>query len=536
MSNMRVKNLFILFALILLAACSDKEEPLEELFLELDASSENVDYGDSFTLTWNSNASQCYAAGRWSGEKPIQGTEEISIKRGGISSFVLDCRRNNEFINQAVAITIFKSTADHFVFAERGENPDFTIEYGENEKVIFTSQARGDFNNDSIPDIVFGVQIRSTADDSIVQTKLLQMLGGPLPIITEIITDECDAISNLIPKDLDQDSSTDVIGLSSDYERQNLNTSKMCIFKGTNLGLVLDNELVANETDLDFNNSGIRAGGLIDRNNNVALDIYLLGESKEYWIEVGATDGPKFEEFDYDSSVLEGLILSDIIAFDFDSDSNEDIVFAAYDSQGSGKFITVPRSGDGTNWAEALTYENIPFIKGMDSIVYDQDEDIDVLVLGDENPSNGLVLSPTSTLKVYETGEVNILENEIDIAFTNQSIASLNNQVVLADYDQDFDGGDILYSFEDFGDITASFLIIEKQETTDEEDVTTYSYLALNNEELGLQNVPTEHAHTIFVDYNSDFDIDAIFAIKSGLNPENNLNNLDFYIQTNESN
>ena len=59
MSNMRVKNLLILFALLVLAACSDKEEPLEELFLELDASSENVDYGDSFTLTWNSNASQC---------------------------------------------------------------------------------------------------------------------------------------------------------------------------------------------------------------------------------------------------------------------------------------------------------------------------------------------------------------------------------------------------------------------------------------------------------------------------------------------
>ena len=56
MSNMRVKNLFTLFALVVLAACSDKEEPLEELFLELDTSSENVDYGDNFTLTWNSRS------------------------------------------------------------------------------------------------------------------------------------------------------------------------------------------------------------------------------------------------------------------------------------------------------------------------------------------------------------------------------------------------------------------------------------------------------------------------------------------------
>ena len=103
-------------------------------------------------------------------------------------------------------------------------------------------------------------------------------------------------------------------------------------------------------------------------------------------------------------------------------------------------------------------------------------------------------------------------------------------------YDTDFDGGDLLVSFEDFGDNTASFLIIEKQETTDEEDVTTYSYLAQNNQELGLLNVPDQHAFTILVDYNSDFDIDAIFGIKGELNTETNLKPLNFYIQTNQSN
>ena len=66
---------------------------------------------------------------------------------------------------------------------------------------------------------------------------------------------------------------------------------------------------------------------MIDRNNNVALDIYLLGESKEYWIEVGASDGPKIEEFDYDNTALDGLIITDVTGFDFDSNSNEDIVF-----------------------------------------------------------------------------------------------------------------------------------------------------------------------------------------------------------------
>ena len=91
-------------------------------------------------------------------------------------------------------------------------------------------------------------------------------------------------------------------------------------------------------------------------------------------------------------------------------------------------------------------------------------------------------------------------------------------------------------SYEDYGDNTASFLIIEKQETTDEDDVTTYSYLAQNNQELGLLNVPDQHAFTILVDYNSDFDIDAIFGIKGELNTETNLKPLNFYIQTNQSN
>ena len=267
-----------------------------------------------------------------------------------------------------------------------------------------------------------------------------------------------------------------------------------------------------------------------------ALDIYLLGESKEYWIEVGVSDGPKIEEFDYDNTALDGLTITDITGFDFDSNSNEDIVFSAYDSEGNGKFVSVPKSGDGTNWAEVLTYDNIPLIKATENIVYDQDNDIDIFVMGDSNPTNGIDLSPTSTLKVYETGEVNILENELDITFINQATSALNDHIVLADFDQDFDGGDIFMSYEDYGDNTASFLIIEKQETTDEEDVTTYSYLAQNNQELGLLNVPDQHAFTILVDYNSDFDIDAIFGIKGELNNETNLKPLNFYIQTNQSN
>ena len=67
------------FALFILGACSVDQEELEELFVELETSAESVDYGESFTLTWSSNASQCYASGSfWFGERPISGTEDFT--------------------------------------------------------------------------------------------------------------------------------------------------------------------------------------------------------------------------------------------------------------------------------------------------------------------------------------------------------------------------------------------------------------------------------------------------------------------------
>ena len=531
-----MRNLLTLLSLFIIAACSDKQEPLEELTVELTASSETVDYGETFTLTWSSNASQCYAAGRWQGEKPISGSEEIENKRGGDSTYILECRRNNEFKNQAVAVSIIKEVEDYFIFSPPNEEPDFVIEIESDEKINFSSEARGDFNDDNIPDIVFGFQIRKSSDNTLVDSKLLQFLGGPLPLITEITNDDCDAVTNLTPKDLDADGYTDLIASTNDYERKNLGTSKICFFKGTDTGIELDNSFVNNETSLELANADVRIVGLIDRNNNSILDVYLLTGSKEYWIEIGAENGPKLEEFDYEAVDFDNQTITSIAGFDFDVDTNPDIVLASYSQNNQGFFTVVPKSGDGTNWFEALTYENVPLVKNLTFIEFDQDDFIDVFIMGDSDPSNGLEPSATTTLKVYEAGEVNILENETDIDFTKKGIGSLSYEIIQADFDQDFDGGDILVSFLDFNDVTANFLVVEKQETTDDEDVTTYQYVANDDEELGLENVPNGQAITIFIDYNRDFDIDVIFAEKGELNTETGLTPLKFFIQENQSN
>ena len=515
------------FALFILGACSVDQEELEELFVELETSAESVEYGDSFTLSWNSNASQCYASGSfWFGERPTSGSEEFTIKRGGTGTYILECRRNNEFANQALEVTVNKTVADHFIYLP-SEELDYSIDYAVDEEIAITSVARGDFSGDLIPDIFIGLQIRKSSDQSLVETIFLQSIGGPDPIITEIDASGCSGSSIMLPIDLNGDGPVDLITSSSDLQRQT-EGSNLCHFKGSATGLVFDDTFITNETNLDFNDAKVVTMGLVDRDNDLRPDLYLLTEEYEYWVQADGT--PDYEEFSYDGTLISELVITSATVIDFDLDSTNDIVLAAYDSNGQGKFISVPRSGDGTNWGEALSYE-APLIKTLISFDYDQDTFLDMLVLGDDTPGNDFNPSNTSTFKIYEEDETNILDTERDITFTKQGSASLNEYIIITDYDQDGDGGDFLLTFNKFGNNTANFLIGEKQIIDNGDGTNSYVVATYDDEELGIANVPYENAFTIFFDYNIDFDLDAIFV-----DDDESTNTLNFYIQENDSN
>ena len=515
------------FALFILGACSVDQEELEELFVELETSAESVEYGDSFTLSWNSNASQCYASGSfWFGERPTSGSEEFTIKRGGTGTYILECRRNNEFANQALEVTVNKTVADHFIYLP-SEEVDYSIDYAVDEEIAITSVARGDFSGDLIPDIFIGLQIRKLSDKSLVETIFLQSIGGPDPIITEIDASGCSGSSIMLPIDLNGDGPVDLITSSSDLQRQT-EGSNLCHFKGSATGLVFDDTFITNETNLDFNDAKVVTMGLVDRDNDLRPDLYLLTEEYEYWVQADGT--PDYEEFSYDGTLISELVVTSATVIDFDLDSTNDIVLAAYDSNDQGKFISVPRSGDGTNWGEALSFE-APLIKTLISFDYDQDTFLDMLVLGDDTPGDDFNPSNTSTFKIYEEDETNILDTERDITFTKQGSASLNEYIIITDYDQDGDGGDFLLTFNKFGNNTANFLIGEKQIIDNGDGTNSYVVATYDDEELGIANVPYENAFTIFFDYNIDFDLDAIFV-----DNDESTNTLNFYIQENDSN
>ena len=331
----------------------------------------------------------------------------------------------------------------------------------------------------------------------------------------------------MLPLDLNGDGPVDLITSSSDLQRQT-EGSNLCHFKGSATGLVFDDTFITNETSLDFNDAKIITMGLVDRDNDLRPDLYLLTEEYEYWVQ---SDGsPDYEEFSYDGTILSDLVITSATVIDFDLDQTSDIVLAAYDSSNQGKLISLPRSGDGTNWAEALSYE-APLVKTLISFDYDQDTFLDMLAIGDEVPGDDFNPSNTSTFRIYEEDETNILDTERDITFTKQGNASLNEYIIITDYDQDGDGGDFLLTFNKFGNNTANFLIGEKEIIDNGDGTNSYVVNTFDDDELGIDNVPYDNAFTIFFDYNIDFDLDAIF-----IDDDESTNTLNFYIQENDSN
>tara|TARA_B100000886_G_scaffold85560_1_gene56068 strand:+ start:10423 stop:12015 length:1593 start_codon:yes stop_codon:yes gene_type:complete len=503
------KNFVLTISLILITGCGADPDELEDLYIELSASTEIANYDEPFELTWSSNASQCYGSGTiWLGEKPVVGTEEFQIKRGGAYTFILECRRNNEFKNQAVAVSINKTVSNNFIF-DVTQEPSLVIDMPQDHKARITAYDRGDYNNDNIGDVFFVTQINN-ASNLHVDTKFVQVLGGPFPVFQEIDAENCNATGYIKMMDLDQDGISDVIASSRDSNSVKLQ-GNICTFKGSQTGLVLDNDLVTNETDLDFVYSDVRYLASIDKNIDGVNDIYILTPNGEYWIQRGAENGPAFEKVEYADSFTDSYVITAGTVVDFDSDSNNDILLSAYDQNNQGAFIAVPRSADTTNWDEISIFNiNMPIAKIVTSLDYDGDANVDLLIVGDEIPGDEFSPSFTSTFRIYEEGETGIFDNFEDFDFPGKGTISLNKNLFITDFDFDFDGGDFLFNLEGTPNTTDNFLLGVKNFTEVEGEPTVFSIDSVLDGSLDIENFEFENQQMIFVDLDVDFDLDIV--------------------------
>ena len=162
---------------------------------------------------------------------------------------------------------------------------------------------------------------------------------------------------------------------------------------------------------------------------------------------------------------------------------------------------------------------------------FDGDPAADLLVIGDQSPSNMFEPSPTTTFRIYEQGDINILDNETDISFPEQGSVSLNQNLFITDYDLDIDGGDFLFDVDKTASAFASFVLgIKDSNVNEEEETVTYEINAISDVEMELGDIFGQDSQLIFLDTDLDFDLDILVA-------ENHAdNNVAFYLRLNESN
>ena len=217
----------------------------------------------------------------------------------------------------------------------------------------------------------------------------------------------------------------------------------------------------------------------------------------------------------------------------FDNNANQDLVLSGYDANNQGVFVTVPRTSGLSSWDGTTVYQNQILAKEITTINFDNDVNPDMFVIGDEQPLDLFNLSNTNTLAHFETGEVNIFDYRTDVSFTRSGSSNINKNLLIADYDQDLDGGDIILTFNNFGANSANFIILEKQQSQDDEGNTVFEFKAFDDLELGIENLPFQNQQSVFIDLDIDSDLDVVFMKTS---EESEDNKLEFFLKINSSN
>ena len=156
-----------------------------------------------------------------------------------------------------------------------------------------------------------------------------------------------------------------------------------------------------------------------------------------------------------------------------------------------------------------------------------------MFVIGDEQPLDLFNLSNTNTLAHFEVGEVNVFDARTDVSFTRSGSSNINKNLLIADYDQDLDGGDIILTFNNFGANSANFIILEKQQSQDDEGNAIYEFKAFDDLELGIENLPLQNQQSVFIDLDIDSDLDVVFMKAS---EEGESDKLEFFLKINSSN
>ncbi|MDC0873631.1 hypothetical protein OAQ18_03580 [Gammaproteobacteria bacterium] len=275
-------SFFILTSIIVGCGGGSSVTPVE-IEVTLDSSAETVQYNDTYTLSWASNASQCYASGGWSGEKPTAGTETFTAKTKGPIGYGIECRKNNVFTQAQVVVTSEKEFIDSFDFKDEEVEELLSIEHSDGARHKVSSHFVGDFNNDGSQDMLLAYRVddpRDNAED--LHPRFFQILGGTEFVVAEIIVDGCSSGEMFATGDFNLDGIQDLVALPTKTIKTisgDVVDSNMCFFQGSDTGLDITNwnpsDYIDNSSSIDLNNFAVTSVDPVDISGDGYVDLLL---------------------------------------------------------------------------------------------------------------------------------------------------------------------------------------------------------------------------------------------------------------------
>lgn len=289
----KLKNFITLSVILALVGCSGSDsESLLTIEATVTSSNDNPAYDEVYTISWQSNASQCYATsvtGSWLGELEPSGSQDFVAKREGIANYGVQCRTSINFVNASTDITVSKEFKDYFDYIDVDTFDLGSLSLSASSQVSVLDTTIADFNADFRLDLVMLLEVTASSDT---RYYFLTFYGQDVSTITEddpytfidLNQDNCVA-DEFIRADYNDDGLLDIMSISKSGNESS-NKRGICFFLASEDGLTLQDEsYLTNETNLDLSNVNIGSHVAYDVNANFKPDILLFGNG-------GSTDLP----------------------------------------------------------------------------------------------------------------------------------------------------------------------------------------------------------------------------------------------------
>ena len=578
----KLNNFITLSVILALVGCSGSDsDSLSTIEATVTSSNDNPAYDEVYTISWQSNASQCYATsvtGSWLGELEPSGSQDFVAKREGIANYGVQCRTSINFVNASTDVTVSKEFKDYFDYIDVDTFDLGSLSLSASSQVSVLDTTIADFNADFRLDLVMLLEVIASSDT---RYYFLTFYGQDVSSITEddpytfidLNQDNCVA-DEFIRADYNDDGLLDIMSISKSGNESS-NKRGICFFLASEDGLTLQDEsYLTNETNLDLSNINIGSHVAYDVNANFKPDILLFGNGGStdlpFYI-IPSEEGPfvliappldTLNPFTRDQGCLEGLtFLCDWIDKEYNfknsvitpanDDGTLDVINSVSTSDGVSYILYDTRIADDEtyfDWSISTNDYLTTSISSGDGIALK-------MVAADGNLDGYTDLfvfeksfsSPLYKLSIYEK----IISDDEDA--TNE-LASINN----GDFPEEFsfDGGlnftkdFLLFDFDSSGyaDIflpytelpfsannlasDKHFTAFEKSVITNEDETITQEWITQDISDLiGLD---PNSVNNSWIDFDGDGDIDVILITPESSNDGLSIN-YNFKISLNNS-